>query len=222
MKNDKDNQLIEDYIDGIPEGKELEAFQKRLETDKAFAREYELRKNLARLWKDAYTFQETKDEVGHIMQQEKQSVFNRYRKAWYYVAVAASIALLIGIYWLFVRPDNSKHLHRNEMAEVADSVIFHRDKPEKLAKVRYNIQLISPVNDQQYTGKDTLVFRWTAPVDTVNISFGIMDSKTRRIVFRSGVSLSDAVFTLYPGMLPPGKYAWYLQDTMKMNHFTIK
>ena len=221
MKNDKDIQLIEDYIDGLLKDKDLEAFQKRLETDDAFAREYKLRKKLARLWTDADNYLQTKEQVGEIMQQEKRSVFYKYRKSYYIFAVASSIALLIGIYWLFVRPD-SKQIHKNQMAEVVDTVLLQQDQPEKLAKIRYRIQLITPVDEQLFTKKDTLVFHWAAPADTVKISFGILDQTTRQIIFHTGVLLSDTQYTLYPGMLPPGKYAWYLQDTLNMNYFTIK
>ncbi|NOX85150.1 MAG: hypothetical protein GXO86_04160, partial [Chlorobi bacterium] len=100
MKNEKDIQLIEDFIDGLLKGKNLEAFRQRLETDETFAREYELRKKLARLWKDAGEYQQTKDQVGKIIDKEKRSGFFKSRKNYYLIAIAASLILLIGIYFL--------------------------------------------------------------------------------------------------------------------------
>jgi len=222
MNEHNDIQLIEDYLDGQLKGKELEAFQKKLETDDEFAKEYKLRLKLAGLWKDADEYQQAKKQVREVMDLEKRSIFYRYRKSYYLIAVAASIVLLFGIYWLFVRTDNGKQVHENQMTKVADTALLHRDIPEKLAKIEYNIQLTTPANKQQYTSEDTLVFHWTAPLDTTKIGFGILDNATHQIVFHSRVSLSDTLFILYPGLLPAGKYAWYLQDTLNMNYFTIK
>ncbi len=40
MKDNKDIQLIEDYLDGLLKGKKLEDFLKRLKNDEDFAKEY--------------------------------------------------------------------------------------------------------------------------------------------------------------------------------------
>ncbi|NOX85151.1 MAG: hypothetical protein GXO86_04165 [Chlorobi bacterium] len=108
------------------------------------------------------------------------------------------------------------------MAEVEDTVNFQVDKPERLARIAYRIQPVSPINGQYFSTNDTLVFRWKAPADSVKARFVILDDISHKTVYYSRVNLSDSIFILFPGMLPPGKYIWYVHDTLTLNYFSIK
>ena len=170
MKEDTDNQLIEDYIDGNLKGAELANFQKRLKSDAEFAKAYKLRTKLANLWQQADQYQQTKAQIREVMDTEKKSRFFNHRKAYYLLAIAASIILLLGVYWLIDSRD--KNL-KNEMAETAGTIVFQMDKPDKLAEIQYTVQLISPENEQSFKQGDTIEFRWKPSADTAKINLWI-------------------------------------------------
>ena len=218
MKENTDNQLIEDYIDGNLKGAELANFQKRLKSDAELAKAYKLRTKLANLWQQADQYQQTREQIREVMDAEKKSRFLNRRKTYYLLAIAASIILLLGIYWLFDSRD--KNL-KNEMAETAGTIIFQIDKPDKLAKIHYAVQLISPENKQSFTRGDTIEFRWKPSADTVSVKLWIQKRNNNENVFQQS-SLTKDYMLFSTGNMAPGEYVWSVQDSTNKRFFTIK
>jgi hypothetical protein len=218
MKEDTDNQLIEDYIDGNLKGAELANFQKRLKSDAEFAKAYNLRLKLANLWQQADQYQQTKAQIREVMDAEKKSRFFNHRKAYYLLAIAASIILLLGVYWLIDSRD--KNL-KNEMAETAGTIVFQMDKPDKLAEIQYTVQLISPENEQSFKQGDTIEFRWKPSVDTVKVKLLIQKRNNNENVFQLSNFTAD-YFLFSTSSLDPGEYVWSVQDSTNSRFFTIK
>ncbi|RLD44813.1 MAG: hypothetical protein DRI89_02685 [Bacteroidetes bacterium] len=222
MKENTNNQLIEDYIDGLLKGKELADFQKRLETDTEFAKAYNHRIKLANLWQQADDYQKTKAQIRKVMDSESKSRFFNYRKTYYILAIAASVILLLGVYWLLSEQNGGLPWNqKNQMADVADTITFQMDKPDKLAKLKYVIQLISPENKQSFNVGDTIEFLWKSPVDTARIELLIKNRNNNETVFQIADYTKDH-FSIASETLTPGEYTWSIQDTTNSRFFTIK
>jgi hypothetical protein len=222
MKENSDNQLIEDYIDGNLKGAELVNFQERLRTDNEFAKAYNLRLKLASLWREADEYQQTREHVRKIMDAEKKPRFINQKKTYYLLAIAASIVLLLGTYWL-MNKQNSGFFRNpiNQMAESSDTLLFQMDKPEKLTKITYAIQLVSPENKQSFILGDTIVFQWKSPVDTVKTELLIKSISDNKVVFQFADHPTNTV-RLASEILGPGEYTWFVRDTTNLRFFTIK
>ena len=222
MKENTDTQLIENYIDGLLKGKELADFQKRLETDADFAKAYNLRIKLANLWQQADEYQQTKAQIREVMNTGNKSRFNNYRKTYYMLAIAASIVLLLGVYWLLSEQNGGLPWNqKNQMAETADTIVFQIDAPDKLAKLKYAIQLISPENEQSFIVGDTIDFLWKSPVDTARIELLVKNRSNNETVFQI-MDYTKDYFRLASETLAPGEYTWSVQDTTNSRFFTIK
>lgn len=218
MKDNTDNQLIEDYIDGNLKGAELANFQQRLKSDAELAKAYKLRTKLANLWQQADQYQQTKAQIREVIDFENKSRFFNSRKTYYLLAIAASIILLLGVYWFIDSRD--KNL-KNEMAETAGTIIFQIDKPDKLAEIKYSIQLISPEDMQSFNRGDTIEFKWKSAVDSTEINLVIKNRNNNEIVFQLTDYTNDQLLFV-SDKLKSGDYEWSVHDTANKRFFTIK
>ncbi len=103
MTDNNDIQLIENYLDGLLSGDELKTFEDRLNNDESFRVEFEQRKKLADLWRDAHEYQNTKQQIQNILKAEKRTIIHYLRDNYYLYGVAASFLILFGIYWFMIR-----------------------------------------------------------------------------------------------------------------------
>ncbi len=100
--NKEDINLINRYFDKELSSKEIEEFNKKIQQDPEFAEEINLRKEIEFQLHKVDEYEKSKDLVYSLIS-EKQSIF---RNSWTYVAIAASIAFLIGIYVLLKPTEN--------------------------------------------------------------------------------------------------------------------
>ncbi len=222
MKNDRDIQQIEDYFDGLLTEKEQEDFLKRVETDEAFAKAYHLRKKTAELWKESAEYQQIKQQVRTVMN-NKSPVIHKNKNFYYFMAVAASVILLLGIYWFFLRQDGFLSGNSDQrMAMRRDSIVLHTDRPEKLTTIQYKPVLFSPANNAVYTIQDTLTFRWKIPDIHGNTILVIRKRNTHTNLYKLSVTGKDTTLLFTQGKLAPGNYEWFVHDTNTKRYFTIK
>ena len=222
MKTENELQLIEDYLDGLLTGEKLEAFNKKIETDTAFAKAFEERKKLERLWKAAEEYRQTKDRVVAIIKKEHNAPLHLLRKYYYIWAFAASVVLLLAVYFLLIRQNGSLPFKEEKQLAVTDTFAIHKEKPQQFAKLTLLIQPVSPLSGDTFTTGDSLIFRWKIPDIKREIPFKIINNTTGRTVMDTTVPLPDSLLILPPGRLNAGTYLWYMIDTLKINTFTVK
>jgi len=221
MISDKDIKLIENYLDNLLEGKELDDFQNRLASDIDFANEYKLRMKIAGLWKDADEHQKIKRRINDIIHDEKRSNVFASGKMYYLIAIAASVILLIGIYWVLQYNNQLPWSQKGQMANTGDTITLRQDIPESFAKVDYSYKLIAPANDQHFDLNDTITFRWKIIGNFEKVDFLILNRQTKDTVFQNPVSPSDSQLITNANALGSGEFEWYINDTVIHRFFTI-
>lgn len=217
MISDKDIKLIENYLDNLLEGKELDDFQNRLTSDIDFANEYKIRMKIAELWKDADEHQKIKRRINDIIDDEKRSSSKMY----YLIAIAASVTLLIGIYMVLQYNNQLPWSQKGQMAITGDTITLRRDKPENYAKIKYSYKLIAPANDQHFDFNDTITFHWKIFGNFEKVDFLILNRQTKDTVFQNPVFPSDSQLIINANTLGSGEFEWYINDTVINRFFTI-
>ena len=94
--NNDDYNLIEKYFDSALSSEELENFNLKLKQEPDFDKEFRFRKEIRDQLRKVNEYQRTKKNVAAILN-TKRSVFKK-KLTWF--AIAASVILLIGIYFL--------------------------------------------------------------------------------------------------------------------------
>lgn len=225
---DKDIQLIEQYIDGSLSCEELTAFNQRLMTDKSFAKAFREREILARLWKDGKEYEDTKKFVGEAIRKMKQGFFITYR--YQILSVAAAVIVLLGGYILLVQERGDNPTGVNRSLAVSDTTTvqkntfrFKVDEPLHLAAidtVPKNIRLVHPIDGTSYESSESITFMWEADqnlIDTILVRKDTSGALVSRII----VNLSDSAYTMKYPMLEVGNYTWNLAACDQIGSFSI-
>jgi hypothetical protein len=223
---EKDIEFIERFIDGDLSEKEIESFENRLKNDTDFAIEYNNRIKLSKLWKEADEYQKTKDEISVLLKNEKTSFFITHR--YYIVSVAASIAILLGVYLLFFQTNKGiqmdQQIVQNDSSSANDNVIdFQMDEPTKLATVevlRNPIDLISPKDNFNFTETDPIVLEWFSSSKDMDTLF-VWSKSMNKIIINQAVEQKEDTIRYDIGLLPEGEYSWYFNDTLIKKSFTV-
>ncbi len=141
MKKQSDNidysELIENYLDGELTESEKVLFEKRLTEDTVFANNFEIRKKLALLLKDAIEYQQTKEHVNEILNKKKYKNF--YLRPVF--AIAAGIIILIGLFFLL--RENKTQEQESLISEMDTSVQVLQPNIEKI-EPKANIEYFRP------------------------------------------------------------------------------
>lgn len=134
MKNDNgDYNLIEDYFDGELTQEEEKTFNQKLIDDKAYARQFKFRKEIAEQLNSAYDYQKIKVKV-------KDSLTGKKRNTYYlYYSLAAMLLIFFGIYVIY---DSTYRNKSESIAEANDSIKLQITPGDnKAAIVYYNVRL---------------------------------------------------------------------------------
>ena len=218
--NEKDILLIEDYLDGKLDQEQIDSFNERLKTDQAFARLFETRSKLVTEFQRAHQYQLLRDEIGGVMAQESRA-FLGIRPVWLY-SVAASVILLAGLYIVFLTFSDGSGTSELPFAAEDSTEVLRVDKPENYASVDTVAPLlVSPLKDELFAVTSEIRLRWE---DTSGLEADLLvrNKQDKLLLIRKKILLSDGVFTIHPGMLPKGKYIWYINDTLRKGSFEIK
>lgn len=227
--NDKDINLIEEYIEGNLEGEKLLSFENRLKTDESLSKEYKQRLKLANLWVDAEEYQNTKTEISRIIQKEKSKHFLNNR--FYTLSIAASIIILISMYFLLFHENSAnQNGNVNQFANVDDSVsnkentiVFQYDEPDKLAtidSVPSNIQLLFPIGGEPIYKSVPIIFKWKSDLKHIDTLY-VCNKADKEILLKSKIMLSDTDYTIKYPQLTEGKYLWYISDSSHFEEFIV-
>jgi hypothetical protein len=219
--NEKDILLIEDYLDGKLDKEQTESFNARLKTDRDFALLFETRSKLAAEYQRASQYQSLKDEIGRVMEQEKSTHFLGIRPVWFY-SVAASVILLVGLYIVFLTFSDGSGTSELPMAAEDSTEVLRMDKPENYAAVdTLTAVLVSPLQGEVFTSTSEIRLQWE-DVTGREAELMIQNEQDKLVLIRKRILLSEGVFAIQPGMLPKGKYNWYIDDTLQKGSFEIK
>lgn len=243
MPDPKSNfDLIEDFFDGNLNEEELAQFNKRLEKDPEFTKQFNFRKNLAEKWLAAREYETIKDQVGRIIKESKSRAL--FRK--YYLPVAASIIILLGIYGVIRLANYNEDSERiaQDQEEIiipdttADStkkdklLIPQIDELEFKANIEYfqdpdsinllmqNITLTTPINNEKYTVSDSIELAWET---TINQEFYlyIFSISEDTMIFKTRIDLSKGKYLVQSNALEIGSYYWFLVSPEKHGKFII-
>jgi hypothetical protein len=219
--SEKDMQLIEEYLDGKLSKKEVDTFRQRLKNDKDFAKAFELRKKMPALMKEALEFQSTRDEVRAAIQQEKMLLFG-FNRNWFYAA--ATIVILIGLFVVIKFANTNDTGPGTQMADDKQNEVLKIDKPTNYAKMNdfdSKVEIVSPTEFQTFRQGNEIVLKWqTESLETAKIvvsKFG-----QQEVLFFSEIVLSDHEFVLPAKNFEPGKYTWYINDTVLSGSFKVE
>ena len=97
--NDKDFNLIEDFISGKLSPKEEKIFSERLTKEENLAKKYHFRIKISKYWIEEDSYETVKKHVKEILKKE----LNRGKNIATYLYAAASVVILIGITIFFTQ-----------------------------------------------------------------------------------------------------------------------
>jgi len=223
----RDVEWIERYIDGELQGDELAAFEKRLKDEPELAKEYESRKKLAGIWKETAEYEAVRDEISAALQTGHSSYFQRNKT--FIISIAASVAVLLGVYLMFFLHTNP--IDKSRQLVVSDSVNghkkvlqFHTDDPDRLATldvVNDSIVLLFPVNNIIFTTKDPIILKWKSFADRTDTLY--ISNTSDGFLMKEQIRHHSKDTNIYTVQhLSPGHYYWYFSDTTNKGAFTVK
>ena len=219
--NEKDIGLIEEFIDGNLSGKELKAFQDRLEHDADFAGLYKVRKKMAESMKEAGEYQRLKSQIGEVIRKERKTFYQEYK--YYILPIAASVVIIIGLYIVFqFQADPGEK--GPQLAETTDTIsVMKMDEPEKLAKIKTlnYVDILAPVDKQQFGLDEPIHFIWNADSDQFGTLY-VINVNDNIIVLEKNINFSDGSFEINKNQFPQGEYKWYLNDTINSGSFVVR
>jgi hypothetical protein len=224
--NENDIELVERYIDGELKGNDLEIFENRLKEEPELARKYEARRKMAALWRKADEYEKTRNEIAATIHIGRTSFFQRNKT--YILSIAASVAVLLGIYLMFFQHRNN--LNNSQQLVVTDTVNretpaieFQTDVPERLATMDVlndSVELIFPVNNINFTIKEPVVLKWRSFSDKTDTLY-IFNVSKNLLIKKLVTSYSVDTNTYNAGALSPGKYYWYFSGMTKKGAFSV-
>lgn len=218
--NEKDMQLIEEYLDGNLSKEEVDTFRQRLKNDEDFARAFELRKKMPALMKDALEFETTREEVRAAIQQEKTLIYG-FNRNWIYAA--ATIVILIGLFIVVKFTNTNDGDPGTQMAEDSQNETLKIDNPTNYAKfteIERNVEIVSPIEFQAFQQGKNVILKWQSEsLGTAQIA--VLKFGQEEILFFTEIVLSDREFVLPNKNLEPGKYIWYINDTVLSGSFKV-
>ena len=117
--NEKDSRLIEAYLEGALQGEELKAFEARLQIEEELNTELELLQEVNRRLKTHHKENLTAEWRTFLTENVPlQQSGRRFRLSFKVVGVAASILLLIAVFWWFRQPPSPAVLADNYWEEL--------------------------------------------------------------------------------------------------------
>ena len=138
------------------------------------------------------------------------------------MGIAASFLLLFAVYWFLIRQhNNGSPDYSNQMAVAGDTLIMQQESPRRYASITYAVQLKAPVNNQTIDNNKPVVFHWKNSGTGQIMTLVIKDSASVKTVLRQTINSSDSLFTLKQGMLKPGNYKWFINDSLNREFFII-
>lgn len=213
--NQKNIDLIEQFIDGQLSKEEQHKFNVRLETDDDFANLYRFRLKIREDLLKAKQYEKTRDQVsGTIKRVKKQN-----RRIVIYT-VAAGLALLVAIPGIFTLVNRTE---TNTVAETdsTDAQLFEPQTsvPKEVASGGQYIPELLKMEVTQTD--DSVIFEWE-PATTNPATLVLITQSDEKQILKKDLEAETARTALKKEQLPSGKIVWYIEGFAERDSFEVR
>lgn len=222
--NEHDIELVERFLEGKLDDKELAEFQEKKKQDPEFARFVKVHKMIGDAWISAAHYQKSKRWVNETISDHLKRSPVRIRRNMYF-SLAALVLALLSIFIIM------KFSSRN----TDDIPVIASDTTTTQVELEMNVPpehkasldtlyaepiLISPVSDTVFSQNDSLPFTWQ-PSGTLFRILYIKLIENDSIVLTHELESGQGKLVLPPGKFGSGSYIWYLDIPVVKSHFKI-
>lgn len=213
---------LEKYLEDGLNADERRVFEEKLAENAELKSEYQNRVYLRKLWLDTREYEDTKANIkSDILQQTTKS---KSRQLWVAVSVAASIIILLGIYFLNNNYQSIEEIESQKQysKDKNDYQDLQEDQPPSYAKKDSLpiVKMISPIGLQKINNHSDIVFKWSSTsslIDTLCVYETINESLRLNIP----VKLSDSILNMPASTFGNGKYYWKIKTHNEKGEFII-
>jgi hypothetical protein len=231
--NKRDILLIENYLNGTLNDDDLKEFEEKKKKDPDFAKEVNYQEKLKTLLYDAEQYKKTKAFVKKTIKKQKyhhrHHIFNIYD----YIALAASVVILIGIFIYARQKDKLKNIEKEEIASISYSnksssnnekaFNLKSNEPKvygKIKQVDRSIKLLSPADNKKVLPNGNILFKWQTSLTGTDTLY-VLNKKTNKTVLKKEIKLENRFYN-WKYKLPPGQYTWYIGNDKPKNYFLVE
>ena len=201
---EKNIELIEDFLDGKLSPEEVKGFNERLEIDPSFKNLFQFRNKIQEAWNEASEFESTKTFIKNLHM--KKTANHTSRKLYWAIAVAAMLILIVPLAIQFNK--NSSQLQIDEVESKA-TVEFLDQK----------FKQVYPVQGQ-IVKSGNILFTWESALD-VKTAIVLTEMESKEVYIISPIT-SDQKNYLLKDTMPPGKYEWKMEGFKGTKMFVVK
>jgi hypothetical protein len=238
MNNTTDIELIERYLLGKMTDADKRSFENRLYDDRELARKLRLIRTFPEMMSEQGRIEFEKNRVEASAKAVKKKSF-RFPKPRYILWTAFSAIALTGIALVFmwighrkeniIRKENvaQKENIKTEVATIKDTAgVMPRNQPEMkkipevLNAVQKAIELLTPAEGMNFSGKEAILFKWIQKTDTFT-RFYIVSELNDQVVFWRGIRPGVREYKVPVNYLYPGTYYWYVGRKEVKHTFTV-
>jgi hypothetical protein len=237
--SEKDLEVMEKYFEGQLSGMEMEIFETRLNEDQELKALFSFRKELPGLWVNARRIESTRSEISEILvdkdssgksfslsarrpYSDEQPIISFIRN--YKLAIAASLVILIGSFFIFrfvsqkessVMQESAYTIHQPEKESYKGSL---EELPEPSPT---SSTLLAPKEHSTFFFTQAVGFQWLYKAYSSSHLI-IIDIVKGDTAYKAEVQPFQYYLTLKAGTLKPGKYTWFIGDSRIRGEFTIE
>ncbi len=223
MINEHDIELVESYLEGKLEGKDLEAFKEREANDPEFARFIQVRIMIGDAWTSAADYLEAKQWVKETINNHVQTK-SRFNNKTIWFSLAAIILILIGVFVIMKiatknADDQPAYASDTTQVEIDINQSGPPDQKAGIDTVFTFPVLTGMINNETYTVSDSLVFTWESNVSYSELIIALQSNDS--IINTEALDAGQTKFVLMAGLLKPGLYYWCLDKPLVKAYFII-
>jgi len=214
------DEFIEKYLDGSLSPEELTEFEEQLKSDSSLAEAVIFRKSIGKSWKNALSYDRTKEEVRIAIEKtvrEKRIRIYRFAVA----AVITGIIVITG--GLFFYQNNSEYFKFAKLfgnkEEISGPQFMEQEEKASAGKLD-SLIFVSPLLEKPLSNSDSVIFCWKPGLPKASYIV-IKSVKNNEVIFKERIIEGRKFFYLENNFLPPGEYWWYVEGFKSKGYFKI-
>ncbi len=219
---EKDMEMLERYLEDGLNAEEKKVFENQLTNNAELKAEHQKRIYLRKLWIDSLEYQETKATIKSVLAQQTKS--SKTRQLWIAVSVAASIIILLGIYFLNSHNHSIKEIERQKQfaKERQDYQNTHEDQPPGYAAIDSlsMVKLIFPIKKQMIKNESEIVFKWSSRSSLLDTLY-VYEIRNDSLCLLIPIQLSDSIVKIPASTFENGNYYWKIKSSSEKGEFII-
>lgn len=219
---EKDMELLERYLEDGLNADEKKVFEVQLAINAELKAEYQNRIYLRKLWLDSLEYEETKATIKSAITQQTKS--SKTRQLWIAVSIAASIIILLGIYFLNNHNQSIKEIESQKQYSKENQGFqdVQEDQPPSYAAIDSLsiVKLIEPVDQQKIKDDSDFVFKWSSKSSLLD-TLSVYETRNDSLRLQIPIQLSDSIVNIPASRLGNGNYYWKLKTSNEKGEFII-